>query len=107
MSKHDNAAVEVDPYAAYYEQYASQVAESQEVPFTQYVSEKQGFAGTMENALGPDAAVSKHFYLISMYSSATYKGKAVYHSLFLFAARSWDYWGPNGNSCRNWSRGRW
>ena len=66
LSKRDNAAVEVDPYAAYYEQYASQVAESQEVPFTQYVSEKQGFAGTMENALGPDAAVSKHFYLISM-----------------------------------------
>jgi len=57
LSKRDNAAVEVDPYAAYYEQYASQVAESQEVPFTQYVSEKQGFAGTMENALGPDAAL--------------------------------------------------
>ena len=61
LSKRDNAAVEVDPYAAYYEQYASQVAESQETPFTQYVSEKQGFAGTMENALGPDAAVSKYF----------------------------------------------
>jgi len=57
LSKRDNAAVEVDPYAAYYEQYASQVAESQETPFTQYVSEKQGFAGTMENALGPDAAL--------------------------------------------------
>ena len=61
MSKRDNAAVEVDPYAAYYEQYANSVAETQQqpvVPFTQYVSEKQGFAGAMENALGPDAGVS-------------------------------------------------
>ena len=60
MSKRDNAAVEVDPYAAYYEQYANSVAETQqpEFPFAQYVSEKQGFAGAMEGALGPDAAVS-------------------------------------------------
>ena len=60
MSKRDNAAVEVDPYAAYYEQYANSVAETQQPvsPFAQYVSEKQGFAGAMEGALGPDAAVS-------------------------------------------------
>jgi len=60
LSKRDNAAVEVDPYAAYYEQYANSVAETQQqpvVPFTQYVSEKQGFAGAMENALGPDAGI--------------------------------------------------
>jgi len=59
LSKRDNAAVEVDPYAAYYEQYANSVAETQQpvLPFTQYVSEKQGFAGAMEGALGPDAAL--------------------------------------------------
>merc|ERR1712020_68613 len=35
------------------------VAETQQpvLPFTQYVSEKQGFAGAMEGALGPDAAL--------------------------------------------------
>ena len=78
MSKRDNAAVEVDPYAAYYEQYASQVAEAQEVPFTQYVSEKQGFAGTMENALGPDAAVSKHFLIILIWLNSNYETKKEY-----------------------------
>ena len=64
MSKRDNAAVEVDPYAAYYEQYANSVAETQQPvsPFAQYVSEKQGFAGAMEGALGPDAAVSYCLY---------------------------------------------
>ena len=64
MSKRDNAAVEVDPYAAYYEQYANSVAETQqpEFPFAQYSSEKQGFAGAMEGALGPDAAVSYYLY---------------------------------------------
>lgn len=59
LSKRDNAAVDVDPYAAYYEQYANSVAETQQpvLPWTQYVSEKQGFAGAMEGALGPDAAL--------------------------------------------------
>jgi len=59
LSKRDNAAVEVDPYAAYYEQYANSVAETQQpvLPFANYVSEKQGFAGAMEGALGPDAAL--------------------------------------------------
>ena len=60
MSKRDNAAVEVDPYAAYYEQYANSGAETHQPvsPFAEYVSEKQGFAGAMEGALGADAAVS-------------------------------------------------
>ena len=71
MSKRDNAAVDVDPYAAYYEQYANSVAETQQpvLPFTQYVSEKQGFAGAMEGALGPDAAVS---YLYSCLCNRMY-----------------------------------
>jgi len=71
LSKRDNAAVDVDPYAAYYEQYANSVAETQQpvLPWTQYVSEKQGFAGAMEGALGPDAAVS---YLYSCLCNRMY-----------------------------------
>ena len=49
MAKRDSS-VEVDPYAAYYEQYTNAV-------HTQGLTEKQGFAGTMENVFGDDAAV--------------------------------------------------
>ena len=50
VETHHFAENTVDPYAAYYEQYAQQVPSA--------VSEKQGFAHSMESALGPDAAVS-------------------------------------------------
>ena len=43
--------MEVDPYAAYYEQYSNAV-------HTTGLTEKQGFAGAMENVFGDDAAVS-------------------------------------------------
>ena len=49
LAKRDSS-VEVDPYAAYYEQYTNAV-------HTQGLTEKQGFAGTMENVFGDDAAV--------------------------------------------------
>ena len=49
MAKRDSS-VEEDPYAAYYEQYTNAV-------HTQGLTEKQGFAGTMENVFGDDAAV--------------------------------------------------
>merc|ERR1712020_231782 len=51
LSKRDSS-VEVDPYAAYYEAYSQQVQ-----PLTQGLTEKQGFAGAMENVLGDDAAL--------------------------------------------------
>merc|ERR1711997_345223 len=51
LAKRDSS-VEVDPYAAYYEAYSQQVQ-----PLTQGLTEKQGFAGTMENVLGEDAAL--------------------------------------------------
>lgn len=50
LAKRDSS-VEVDPYAAYYEQYTNAV-------HTQGLTEKQGFAHTMENVFGDDAAVS-------------------------------------------------
>ena len=50
LAKRDSS-VEVDPYAAYYEQYTNAV-------HTQGLTEKQGFANTMENVFGDDAAVS-------------------------------------------------
>ena len=50
LAKRDSS-VEVDPYAAYYEQYTNAV-------HTQGLTEKQGFAHTMENVFGEDAAVS-------------------------------------------------
>ena len=50
LAKRDSS-VEVDPYAAYYEQYTNAV-------HTQALTEKQGFANTMENVFGDDAAVS-------------------------------------------------
>ena len=50
LAKRDSS-VEVDPYAAYYEQYSNAV-------HTQGLTEKQGFAGAMENVFGDDAAVS-------------------------------------------------
>ena len=49
LAKRDSS-VEEDPYAAYYEQYTNAV-------HTQGLTEKQGFAGTMENVFGDDAAV--------------------------------------------------
>merc|ERR1712158_74856 len=49
LAKRDSS-VEVDPYAAYYEQYTNAV-------HTQGLAEKQGFAGTMENVFGDDAAL--------------------------------------------------
>ena len=53
LSKRDSS-VEVDPYAEYYEAYSQQVQ-----PLTQgFITEKQGFAGAMENVFGNDAAVS-------------------------------------------------
>jgi len=51
LAKRDSS-VEVDPYAAYYEAYSQQVQ-----PVTQGLTEKQGFAGAMENVLGDDAAL--------------------------------------------------
>jgi len=54
LAKRDSS-VEVDPYAAYYEAYSNQV---QNQPLSHELSEKQGFAGAMENVLGDDAAVS-------------------------------------------------
>jgi len=51
LAKRDSS-VEVDPYAAYYEAYSQQVQ-----PLTQGLTEKQGFAGAMENVLGDDAAL--------------------------------------------------
>jgi len=53
LAKRDSS-VEVDPYAAYYEAYSNQV---QNQPLSHGLSEKQGFAGTMENVLGDDAAL--------------------------------------------------
>ena len=50
LAKRDSS-VEVDPYAAYYEQYSNAV-------HTTGLTEKQGFAGAMENVFGDDAAVS-------------------------------------------------
>jgi len=49
LAKRDSS-VEVDPYAAYYEQYTNAV-------HTQGLTEKQGFANTMENVFGDDAAL--------------------------------------------------
>merc|ERR1712227_695456 len=49
LAKRDSS-VEVDPYAAYYEQYTNAV-------HTQGLTEKQGFAHTMENVFGDDAAL--------------------------------------------------
>jgi len=51
LAKRDSSA-EVDPYAAYYEAYSQQVQ-----PLTQGLTEKQGFAGAMENVFGDDAAL--------------------------------------------------
>jgi len=52
LSKRDSS-VEVDPYAAYYEAYSQNVQ-----PLTQgLITEKQGFAGVMQNVLGDDAAL--------------------------------------------------
>lgn len=55
LTKRDNS-VEVDPYAAYYEQYAAQ---HQDEPnfVAAYADEKQGFGASMQNILGPDAGV--------------------------------------------------
>merc|ERR1712018_1051481 len=49
LAKRDSS-VEVDPYAAYYEQYSNAV-------HTTGLTEKQGFAGAMENVFGDDAAL--------------------------------------------------
>merc|ERR1712018_1000660 len=49
LAKRDSSA-EVDPYAAYYEAYSQQV-------HTTGLTEKQGFAGAMENVFGDDAAL--------------------------------------------------
>jgi len=49
VETHHFAENTVDPYAAYYEQYAQQVPSA--------VSEKQGFAHSMESVLGSDAAL--------------------------------------------------
>jgi len=61
VAKVDSAAG-VDPYAAYYEHYANQVAPAQTSgsynPLTSvYAGEKQGFASTMEGIMGEDAAL--------------------------------------------------
>ena len=42
----------------------------------QYGCRKYGLVGTVENALGPDAGVSKYFCLISTYATAKHKRKA-------------------------------
>merc|ERR1712038_675426 len=49
LAKRDSS-VEVDPYAAYYEQYSNAV-------HTTGLTEKQGFAGAMENVFGDVAAL--------------------------------------------------
>merc|ERR1712018_230084 len=49
LAKRDSS-VEVDPYAAYYERYSNAV-------HTTGLTEKQGFAGAMENVFGDDAAL--------------------------------------------------
>lgn len=53
LTKRDNA-VDVDPYAAYYEQYSNQL-ETADTHNTLY--EKQGFAPAMEAMFGPDAGL--------------------------------------------------
>lgn len=53
LTKRDNA-VDVDPYAAYYEQYSNQL-EPVDAHTTLY--EKQGFAPAMEAMFGPDAGL--------------------------------------------------
>lgn len=64
LTKRDNsvevdpyAAAPVDPYAAYYEQYAAQHQAEQTGFPIEYPVEKQGFSGSMESLLGPDAGL--------------------------------------------------
>jgi hypothetical protein len=64
LTKRDNsveadpyAAAPVDPYAAYYEQYAAQQHAEQTGFPIEYPIDKQGFAGSMESLLGPDAGL--------------------------------------------------
>ena len=59
LTKRDSSP-EVDPYAAYYaNQYESAAYAPQELSQSlQTISEKQGFAASMENVFGDDAAVS-------------------------------------------------
>jgi hypothetical protein len=53
LTKRDNA-VDVDPYAAYYDQYANQL---EPIDTHATVYEKQGFAPAMEAMFGPDAGL--------------------------------------------------
>jgi len=52
VETHHFAENTVDPYAAYYEQYAQQVAENPSA-----LIEKQGFASSMENVFGSEASL--------------------------------------------------
>lgn len=52
LTKRDSS---VDPYAAYYEQYAVQ---PQENNVFSKLTEKQGFGNAMQNLLGPDAGLT-------------------------------------------------
>lgn len=54
LTKRDSS-VAVDPYAAYYEQYAAQ---PQATSVLSKLTEKQGFGNAMQNLLGPDAALT-------------------------------------------------
>jgi hypothetical protein len=56
LTKRDNA-VDVDPYAAYYEQYSNQLESIQPNAVQQIINEKQGFAPTMEAVFGQDAGL--------------------------------------------------
>jgi hypothetical protein len=50
-----DSSVDVDPYAAYYEQYAVQ---PQQNSVLSQLTEKQGFGNAMQNLLGPDAGLT-------------------------------------------------
>lgn len=54
LTKRDSS-VDVDPYAAYYEQYAVQ---PQQNSVLSQLTEKQGFGNAMQNLLGPDAGLT-------------------------------------------------
>ena len=69
MTKRDSS-VEVDPYQAsadpyqaYYAQYDPSAVEHP----VSTISEKQGFAGAMENVFGDDAAVSNHLLIFKKF----------------------------------------
>ena len=105
LAKRDSS-VEVDPYAAYYEAYSNQV---QNQPLSHGLSEKQGFAGTMENVLGDDAAVSFIKCRLKILFKFIQNNNILQSSLLFmsflninFLAPSWNHWCSYGSTRCYW-----